>query len=350
MPGFGHDQYGTDYFGKGTHAKDILWNSLPQVYKDTDGEKEISYSGKVGVGQGAPTYVMLPFTAVKPGTLSLTYLVGAVSRTVTDKDGDGIIYRLVSTPPDVWEIVGTVNYTTGRVIIYSADLSCNVTAGFTYSEKYLEKFISAIAAVFEEIRFLTENFGSLIDPMDIRPDLLYNLSGNLVQLEEFWLQDEKFCRLFLDNVGLWTLRKGEVYGIQLLARCLGFEAEIVDLWEYELLPIPAAPPPPPIFNISGIIPITPDPNVHTDKDPDESGAIYVSDDYLVRAGDNVLCGPNYTPDTGDTFYCLVGQSELLPEQEIIDKPDPDFILDPTTWVPYADRKRWNTNKFHIVLS
>lgn len=320
MPGFGHDQYGTDYFGKGTHAKDILWSSLPQVYKDTDGEKEISYSGKVGVGQGAPTYIMLPFTAVKPGTLALSYLASAAPTTAVDTDGDGILYSEATA-------VGIINYTTGRVIIYSADLSCNVTAGFTYSEKYLEKFVTAVAEVFEEIRFLTESFDTLIDPMDIRPDLLYNLSSNLVQLEDFWLQDEKFCRLFLDNVGLWTLRKGEVYGMKLLARCLGFEAEVVDLWEYELLPIPEAPPPPPI-----------------DSDPD----INPVEDYFVRAGNEAVAGPNYTAETGDTYYCLVGQSELLSEAEIISKENPSPA--PSGWVPYADRKRWNTNKFHIILS
>jgi hypothetical protein len=312
MSGFGHDQYGTDYFGKGTHAKDILWNSLPQLYKEADGEKQISYSGKVGEGQGAPTYIMLPFTAVKPGTLSLTYLASTVPTTVTDKDSDGILYS-GST------ILGSINYTTGRVVIYTADVSAIISAGFTYSEKYLEKFVVAVASVFEEIRFLAENFDTLIDPMGIRPDLLYNLSSNLVQLEEFWLQDEKFCRLFLDNVGLWTLRKGEVYGMKLLARCLGFEVEIVDLWEYELLPVSDGVDPNPV------------------------------DDYFAVAGDEFLTDINYTTDTGDIFFCLAGQSELLSETDIrVSKPNP--FPAPVGWIDYADRKRWNTNKFHIILS
>ena len=29
MPGYGYDDFGVDYFGKGSHSKDILWKGLP---------------------------------------------------------------------------------------------------------------------------------------------------------------------------------------------------------------------------------------------------------------------------------------------------------------------------------
>jgi len=398
MSGYGYN-FGSDYFGKGSHAKDILWGSLPSFYREEDAKSVLSFQGIIGQGDGLrPKTFLLPFTAIKPTTFSVTYVASSVPHTLTDDIGDGVLYE--SGLPTSYSI----NYVTGRLTLPISDDGIDITASFSYYEKYLEKFVSALAIVSEELRFITEAFGTLLDPLAIRPDLLYNLSSNLALLEKFWLEDETFCRLFLENVGTWTLRKGEVFGIKLLARCLGFEAEVVDLWEYELLPLISPPPPP----------ISPTPVL--DPNP--------PDDYLVRAGDSVLCGKNYTPDTNDVFFCLTHQSEWLPEEDIITKTTPSgypltqtgmaqggaaeyIILAPSAserdncyvgytititggtgagqsrvidaydgiskkatirglpwspepdetsqysirlWIPYADRHRWNTNKFFVIVS